>query len=257
MKRKNLIIKLINEGFTEKTLVNMTDKQLHILSERVFNEQVAKPILNIPNTDTAKIVDAKNKKQTFVTYEGEMSEDVSKEKKKNEEKEIVLKRINYKIESKMKKDESVKSEVELLKRMGEKIPEKVQKYCDARKVKVKEKEKVEVDEQVSKNLNTKETAKKWVNRLVENKYFTSKNEIMNLIQSKLNEQEVAEPEVDVDVPEFLTYDAIKASGEQPMPAEPITKPGTKPRTRPTPKTPFQPGPGPKHNPKASMEEDKK
>ena len=39
MKRTDLVSKLIKEGFSEKTLVNFSDKQLNTLSKRIFVEQ--------------------------------------------------------------------------------------------------------------------------------------------------------------------------------------------------------------------------
>ena len=39
MKRNEIIQKLINEGFSSKTLVNFTDKQLNDLSSRMLGEQ--------------------------------------------------------------------------------------------------------------------------------------------------------------------------------------------------------------------------
>lgn len=297
MKRQDIIAKLMNEGLTQKTLVNMTDKQLGLLAERLLSEQYtttsygstagAPSVLNISRTDTAGITDAKAKKQRFQTYETDMKEEKlgGEEKKEKTEKEVVLQRINHKIETKMKKNECVKSEVELLKRMGEKIPEKVQKYCDKRKEEKKEKvleptEQYQYDShkvklpkvpvEPSQKPTTKpmpkapvvgenKNPKKWVNKLVESKLVTSKKDIMSLIRKKLNEQEtdIAEPDVQTStLPDFLTYDAIVAAGGQPA-TKPGTKPTTKPGTRPTPKTPFQPGPGPKHNPKAAMEEEEK
>lgn len=111
--------------------------------------------------------------------------------------------------------------------------------------------------------------KEWVEKLVENKYhsFTSKNEIMELINVKLNESDTMVqhgPKVKKGhngVPEFMTYDSIVTA------AEPKTAPTTKPAptkepgTKPTPnkdprKTPFKPGPGPNPKPKA-LKENKK
>ena len=115
--------------------------------------------------------------------------------------------------------------------------------------------------------------KNWVKDLVENKEFhsfTSKNEIMELIQSKLNESETMThqfgPKVKKGhngIPEFMSYDAIVDAEPKTAPSKPA--PQTKPGTRPTPtrredprKTPFkQPGPGPNPKPKAKMEEEKK
>jgi hypothetical protein len=94
--------------------------------------------------------------------------------------------------------------------------------------------------------------KEWVKSLAEENFhnFTSKNEIMELIKVKLNESEVSsEPKV----PEFMTYSSIKSSGPAVAPSKPKTSPGTKPGTspgKPKPQTPYQPGIGPKHKPKA-------
>jgi len=105
----------------------------------------------------------------------------------------------------------------------------------------------------------KSDVKEWVESLAENNFhsFTSKNEIMELIQSKLNESEVMEPQHGANVkkghngiPEFMTYDAIVGNGTKTAPAKPKVDPGTKPAK---PKTPFQPGPGPNPKPKALKE----
>ena len=107
--------------------------------------------------------------------------------------------------------------------------------------------------------NEKSNVKEWVESLAENNFhsFTSKNEIMELIQSKLNESEVMEPQHGANVkkghngiPEFMTYDAIVGGDTKTAPAKPKVDPGTKPAK---PKTPFQPGPGPNPKPKALKE----
>ena len=105
----------------------------------------------------------------------------------------------------------------------------------------------------------KSNVKEWVESLAENNFhsFTSKNEIMELIQSKLIESEVMEPQHGANVkkghngiPEFMTYDAIVGDDTKTAPAKPKVDPGTKPAK---PKTPFQPGPGPNPKPKALKE----
>jgi hypothetical protein len=130
---------------------------------------------------------------------------------------------------------------------------KVESKCKCKKVDVKE-------------------IKNWVKGLVENKEFhsfTSKNEIMELIQTKLNESDTMiqhGPKVKKGhngVPEFMTYDAITDAEPKTAPSKPA--PQTKPGTRPTPtrredprKTPFkQPGPGTNPKPKAKIAEEKK
>ena len=132
--------------------------------------------------------------------------------------------------------------------------EKVESKCKCKKVDVKE-------------------IKNWVKGLVENKEFhsfTSKNEIMELIQTKLTESETMThqfgPKVKKGhngIPEFMSYDAIVDAEPKTAPSKPA--PQTKPGTRPTPtrredprKTPFkQPGPGTNPKPKAKMAEEKK
>ena len=130
---------------------------------------------------------------------------------------------------------------------------KVESKCKCKKVDVKE-------------------IKNWVKGLVENKEFhsfTSKNEIMELIQTKLTESDTMThqfgPKVKKGhngIPEFMSYDAIVSAEPKTAPSKPA--PQTKPGTRPTPtrredprKTPFQPGPGPNPKPKAKIAEEKK
>jgi hypothetical protein len=122
------------------------------------------------------------------------------------------------------------------------------------------------------HLEENRTIKNWVKGLVENKEFhsfTSKNEIMELIQTKINESETMThqfgPKVKKGhngIPEFMTYDAITDAEPKTAPSKPA--PSTKPGTKPTPtrredprKTPFQPGPGPNPKPKAKIAEEKK
>jgi AAA15 family ATPase/GTPase len=86
--------------------------------------------------------------------------------------------------------------------------------------------------------------KEWVESLAENNYhsFTSKNEIMEMIQFKLQE---AGPNVNIghnDIPEFMTHDGDVET----KPAKPKVTPGTKPK----PHNPNQPGPFTKPKPKA-------
>lgn len=113
-----------------------------------------------------------------------------------------------------------------------------------------------------KKEDVKET-KNWVNNLVENEKFhsfTSKNEIMELIKTKLTESDTMTqvgPKVKKGhngVPEFMTYDAITTAAEPTTKPKPTTKPGTKPGEKP--KTPYQPGPGTNPKPKAMYEEKK-
>jgi len=113
------------------------------------------------------------------------------------------------------------------------------------------------------HLEENRIVKNWVNNLAENNLyhsFTSKNEIMELIQTKLNESATMThqfgPKVKQGhngIPEFMTYDSITSSGPATAPTKPkpTVKPGQKPGQKP--KTPYQPGPGPNHKPKALAE----
>jgi hypothetical protein len=121
------------------------------------------------------------------------------------------------------------------------------------------------------HMDESKQVKNWIKGLVENKEFhsfTSKNEIMELIQTKLNESDTMVqhgPKVKKGhngIPEFMSYDAIVSAGPKTAPSKPA--PTTKPGTRPTPtrredprKTPFQPGPGTNPKPKAKIAEEKK
>ena len=120
-----------------------------------------------------------------------------------------------------------------------------------------------------KKLKENNEVNQWVTNLAETKYhsFTSKNEIMELIKTKLNEVETASIPMPATkakkghngVPEFMTYDAIMAAA--PKEAEPDKETETPVRERPTetpdkspkPGNPFAPKPGPNHAPKALRE----
>jgi len=273
MKRQDIISKLMIEGFTQKTLVNLSDKQLHMLAERVLSEQygittsTTPSVLNIPKEKTQDIASAKTRKQTFATYENEMKEQqLGSEKKEKTEKEKTLQKINHKIEMKMKKGECIKDEVELLKRMDKNMPEKFKKYIESRTEKTKK-------EPAFVNENKKMIF--WVNKIVENKYFTSKNEIMDLIQVKLNEQKIeprpANPEKEVETePDKRTghpdYDPDKDNPFKVQPGikidpkattepevKPIVEPDIKTNNEPDLDNPYKVTPDIKINPKAKNE----
>jgi|SaaInl85LU_5_DNA_1037374.scaffolds.fasta_scaffold17346_3 hypothetical protein len=65
MKRKDIVNKLLSEGFSSKFISNLTDKQLNSLSKRVLSEET----LNIPKDDQQAISNAKQNNKTFETYE--------------------------------------------------------------------------------------------------------------------------------------------------------------------------------------------
>jgi len=221
MKRKEIVSKLIKEGFSEKTLALMSDKELTLMSSRVLDEQApVQSITNVSKNDIATMNALKQQKKPFATYEGEMSE----EDMGGDSKEYFIKKIKYKLEHETD-EKKIGHLKDLLKRIGGEVSE---------------------PEMVGLN--------EWVDRLVGKNVhpFTSKTEILSLINKKLHEQEadVAEPEVET-LPDWLTYDAIMAAGS-PAPAEPTTKPITKPGNpdRKRKDDPYNPSPGIKTRPKA-------
>ena len=170
---------------------------------------------------------------------GDFIDTLKKEDEPKEEKEKDVEEGDYHNERSEKALEKSKEEFPQLKNI-KKCEEcgKVESKCKCTKEDVKE-------------------VKNWVNNLIENKKFhsfTSKNEIMELIQTKINESEtMTQHGSNVKkghngIPEFMSYDSIKSAG-------PATKPTTKPTTKPgtKPKTPYSPGPKPNPKPKASFE----
>ena len=71
MKRTEIIKSLIKEGFTEKTLVKFSDKQINDLSQRILGEGVKM----IPKDKQQDVEAAKQNKETFVAYEDDVSEE--------------------------------------------------------------------------------------------------------------------------------------------------------------------------------------
>ena len=90
MKRNEIVESLIKEGFSEKTLVNFSDKQLATFASRILGEADIMISKKDPNA-AQKIEDAKNKNQSIETYEEEMKEDNSSDEISKEKKDKVVK----------------------------------------------------------------------------------------------------------------------------------------------------------------------
>ena len=242
MKRKDIVSKLMTEGFSEKTLAGMTDRQLVILRGKILPEQYSVTttmpggkVLVPQNSPTAKkdIDTAKAQRKTIETYE-------QKEPKKADEKEIVIKRCKHTIEH-SKDKQKVKDAKELLAKLTNKKKEVAEGEFKSKTEWLKSKgiikdkkettESSDVEEPDSEEKKTKKKSEKketgtkggggaeyekrlakgnlgfglneWVNDVVGAKVhpFTSKNEIMELIQTKLSEQKEfpdTDTEIDVD-----------------------------------------------------------
>lgn len=219
MKRSELVGKLMKEGMSEKTLVNFTDKQLNNLAERMIGEAITTTADVLSKSASLQNL-AKIQDIKLVGEEGKVSEELKgNQKKLDKNHNGKIDGQDFKILKGQKKKKSVKTDT-------------------------KDKE-----------------VKEWVESLAENNYhsFTSKNEIMELINVKLNESETHQygPNVKTGhngLPEFMTYDAIVSNNPKIAPSKPKVDPGTKPNK---PKTPFQPGPRVNPNPKALGEDDPK
>jgi hypothetical protein len=119
MKRSEIVKKLMSEGFSERTLLNLNDKQLNSLFERVLGEEDVMISKKDPQYQQ-KITNAKKQNKTIETYEEKKpSEGLSKEKKS----EVVKKA--KKGEDIGKKGKGFKKIVDKAKKSGAKDPEAV------------------------------------------------------------------------------------------------------------------------------------
>ena len=216
MKRSELVQKLMNEGLSEKALVNLTDNQLNQLAERMLGEGTVMISKKSP-TFQSDLAAAQKANKTIETYE------------------------EHGVGSKVTKGHNG-------------IPE----FMDSKKLK-----KGESDSSKKKNSKKeKSETKEWVENLAEEKFFhilTSKNEIMEMIATKMKSEVVSE-ELS-PLPDFLKWSSLKVAagkmkktemqenGTTTAPVKPKVDPGTKPKHQ------LSPGKFPKQKPKAEKEED--
>ena len=237
----------VDESLNGLMLGVIKDKLSKDLGREPENHEIDKAHEDFVNSWKKDNESKEKKKKGFVVGK-QPSPNFNGHKKKEEEKEG-----DYHNERSEKALEKSKEDFPQLKNVKKcKECGKVESKCKCKKEDVKE-------------------IKNWVKGLVENKEFhsfTSKNEIMELIQTKLTESDTMiqhGPKVKKGhngIPEFMSYDAIVSAEPKTAPSKPA--PSTKPGTRPTPtrredprKTPFQPGPGPNPKPKAKIAEEKK
>ena len=268
MKRNEIVETLIKEGFSEKTLVKFSDKQLGDLAERMLSEQSEQSTgkgsvvmnkgtadLNAVKkfTDAGTNVELREKKggvgSKVTKGHNGIPEFMDSKKLKEEKPSAGL--------SKEKKSEVVKKA-----KKGEDIGKKgkgFEKIVKKAKESGADNPKAVAAAAMWKNVKRENTeVKSWLGTIAENNFhsFTSKNEIMELVKTKLNEVEVG-PNVKKShngIPEFMSYDAISSvevdessPTTKPAPTKPKVDPGTKPRT------PYSPKPGEKSKPKALKE----
>jgi len=284
MNRKEIITKLMKEGLTEKTLVNMNDKQLGMLADRLLSEQyvsasttsaygnVGNKVFIPKNSPTARqdIDLAKKQRKTIETYEDELKEDqlLGAEKKEYSDKEKAIKAANMKIKAAIKDGKDYGDYTRLIKKLNNgKLPASTQKIIDGKKSEVNERHGGKSPTGVkypyhgpnkpSKPKTDKgKDLKEWVDKIVQKNVrpFTSKGEIMGLINIKLTEQTKPWEDDDSDVD---VMDAGQGSPQHaPIPKETEVEPDVipaRPETVPgvDPDDPFRdPHPGIDPGPKA-------
>jgi hypothetical protein len=168
MRRDIIVEKLIAEGLSEKTLVKLNDKQLNELAERMLGEAITTTMAAIQKSPSLQAA-AKDKNQTLNVV-GE--DDVTEELKGNQKN--IDKNHNGKIDA---------EDFKILKgKKKEKKGDDVKKTAPKKKVATAAMWKSVQKEGIS--------TKVWVENITENELyhnFTSKNEIIELIQNKLNE----------------------------------------------------------------------
>lgn len=207
MKRNEIVQRLIKEGFNQNTLVNMSDKQISMLSERILGE-AADMIISKKDPEFAKKVeDAKKQGKSVETYEGHgVGPKVTKGHNGIPE---------FMDSKKLKKDKE-----EPKKKKSEKKSLNLKKLEDLDKKEIKE----------------------WVETLIENNYhpLTTKDEIMELVKQKLNEGPgplVADPDIEVE-PDIDVEPDVDSPSINPD-TDPYVDPWDNPGVGPDPRPKFQ------------------
>jgi len=265
MNRQNIVKKLVIEGFSEKTLVGLSDKQLITLSKRILKEQDDEDHKGIPHVKSGSQdeLKLKNDKKSFVTYEEEMKEgDGSlpglsvkgspkpKGGKKSEVKKNDIEDNKPNEEETTEENEGGKKPTSKQDKFKEFLKKKKGKKTDKKVVNKKKSSNLAKDtkgEQTEsdnvgikagvdwdKNMEENKNIKEWVDQLVqtEKNSITTKNEIMELINLKLQEQ-FAEPDIaePVTKPKTPTKEPDKAPGKDPY-HDPWKTPGIGPDPEP-------------------------
>lgn len=225
MKRNEIVQSLLKEGLSEKTLVNFSDKQLNNLADRMLKEAQ-----NVTTTKT--VYDSKDPKDMVALNAALKNPDA-------------LKNQPAEVKEELKGDQK-------------KLDKNHNGEIDSQDFKILKGQK----KKESNKKDKKENIKEWVSKVTNKNFhsFTSKNEIMEMIQYKLGEQEVGSKvkKGHNGIPEFMSYEVI--SNIETIDAEPTTKPApTKPKESPItkPRTPYSPKPGEKSKPKALKEKEVK
>jgi hypothetical protein len=287
MKRKELVQKLMENGFSEKTLASFSDKQLATLGSKILSEvqtmtkttdvynskdpnDIAKLNAALKNPDSLKdkAVEVKEniKKKKFISKEGEMSEEKKEDTPKKSSKKKPT--VYDKALKDMGGEEGVIKALEKGMK-GKKKEVKEELKGDQKKIDKNHNGKIDAqDFKILKGQKKKATKiNEWVDSLVEKRYHpvATKNELMEAIKTKITAMEATVIPMPKKakkghngIPEFMTYDAIAGAEPKTTPTEPETLPKTKPTKPAEPrenprKSPFRKpdeNPRVKPNPKA-------
>ena len=218
MKRNEVIQKLIKEGFSQNTLINMSDKQISMLSQRILGEAADIIISKKDPEFGKKVEDAKKQGKSVETYEG------------------------HGVGSKVTKGHNgIPEFMDSKKLKGEKKDKEDSKKKDKEDPKKKKTEKKSLNLKKLEDLDKKEI-KEWVETLIENNYhpLTTKDEIMELVKQKLNEGPgplVADPDVDVE-PDIDVEPDVDSPSVNPD-TDPYVDPWDNPGVGPDPRPKFQ------------------
>ncbi len=272
MNRKLIVQNLLKEGFTERTLSRLSDKELVSLSNTILKEAITGSVVmkkaTTPPAEVKKYTDAgfnvelKEKKNSGVCPVCGMKNCKCEDKKHKD-----INEKNEKPSSGLSKEK--KSEIVKKAKKGEDIGKKGKSFKD---IENKAKEsgaddpKAVAASAMWKNIKRESVSdvEEWVLDLAESKYsqFTSKKDIMNIISEKmetLQPMPSSKPKKGHNgVPEFMSYDSIVAA--EPAPSKPDVDTPVKPKTpeKPVkPRTPYEPGPGTDPKPKALAEKKRK
>ena len=253
MNRSQIVNNIINEGFSSKTLATFSDKQLSSLASRILSEQQVKGAVIMKKTsspqDVKKITDMgtnvelREKKSTVkeVLKGGQKKLDknhngkidaqdfkILKGQKKSEVKEDgkwIQKAIHPSKEGSLKKSLGVKKD--------EKIPVSKLKSATKKSGKIGQRARLAL---TLRKLNEYSDAQEWVEGIVENNYhsLTTKNEIMELIKSKLTESDVMENQP-ATKPAPSTNPSPTVDPNRPKPQKPKRENPFEPGRQPKPK----------------------
>jgi len=75
MKINKKALQLIEKGLSSKTVSKLSESQIDMLHSKLLSEQSTAGTTMVPRTDSAKIQQLKNQKQTFQVYEKELEEE--------------------------------------------------------------------------------------------------------------------------------------------------------------------------------------